>query len=64
MRPLDDLEAVEADCLIVNVPHDRFRDLTIDDVRRISKGTPVVVDVEGVFSRWKEQDPAIHYRKL
>ncbi len=64
VRPLDDLDQVEADCLIVNVPHDRFRSLTIDDVRRISKGTPVVVDVKGVFSRWKEQDPAIHYRKL
>ena len=64
VRPLNDLAEVEADCLIVNVPHDRFRDLTIDDVRRISKGTPVIVDVKGAFSHWKKQEPGIHYRKL
>jgi len=63
VRPLKDL-AIEADCIIINVPHDQILQLTIDDARRISKGTPVIVDVKGVHSRWKEMDPSIHYKKL
>ncbi len=64
VQPLTDLEKIEADCIIINVPHDQFRGLTLEDARRISKGTPVIVDVKGVHSRWKDQDPSIYYRKL
>jgi len=64
VRPLAELGDSIADCLIINVPHDQFLTLSIDDVRRISKGTPVVVDVKGVHARWKELDPSIHYRTL
>jgi UDPglucose 6-dehydrogenase/UDP-N-acetyl-D-galactosamine dehydrogenase len=63
VRPLGALD-IEADCLIINVPHDQFRDLSIEDVRRISNGTPVIVDVKGIHRRWLEQDPSIQYRKL
>lgn len=63
VHPLSDL-SIEADCIIINVPHDQFRDLTLEDARRVSKGTPVIIDVKGVHSRWKELDPTIQYRKL
>ncbi len=63
VQPLTDL-SIEADCIIINVPHDQFKDLTLEDARRISKGTPVIIDVKGVHGQWKELDPTIQYRKL
>ena len=63
VQPLTDL-SIEADCIIINVPHDQFKVLTLEDARRISKGTPVIIDVKGVHGQWKELDPTIQYRKL
>lgn len=46
-------DAANADCVIVAVAHNEFRDLSLDDVRRLFKNGPdeekVLIDVKGLY---------------
>jgi len=52
------------DCIIVTVAHDCFRSLTLDTLRSVTRPTPVLVDVRGMFDRINAQALGFRYRTL
>jgi UDP-N-acetyl-D-galactosamine dehydrogenase len=50
-KPVASLQGLEGpvDCIIVNSPHEAFRELTLEKVLSICNGKPIIVDVTGML---------------
>lgn len=48
---LSDLKDMRADCIIMTVAHDDFKELSIEDMKGISEDKSVLVDVRGIFDK-------------
>ncbi len=64
VKPLQDLSGFQADCIIINVPHDAFGSLTLEKVEEMSNGTPVVIDVKGMRKQWADPACNVCYTRL
>ena len=53
-----------ADALIVAVAHTDFRKLGVDEIRRLLKDPPLVMDVKGIFMRDRLEATGIHVWRL
>ena len=55
-----------ADCVIVTVAHDEFKEMGLPDMARFMAmdETPVLVDVRGTFDRAEAERRGIYYRRL
>ena len=54
VRSLDELANNKVDAIIITVPHAQFTQLGLEDLKRIQKDSPVLIDVPGIF---KEKNP-------
>jgi UDP-N-acetyl-D-galactosamine dehydrogenase len=45
------LNSHQYDAIIVAVAHDKFKELTEDDYRGLSRGEPIVIDVKGIVEK-------------
>lgn len=66
LTKMDDVE--DSDCVIVAVAHDEFKELTIDDIRKLYRRVPdnekVLIDVKGVFSVANLTQSGLHWWRL
>jgi nucleotide sugar dehydrogenase len=52
------------DCVIVVVVHDSFKNLSVDDIKKLTKPSPVLVDVRCVFDSNAARESGFIYRSL
>jgi len=45
------LNSSKYDSIIVAVNHDKFKDISTDDYKSMSKGTPIIIDVKGIVEK-------------
>ena len=61
---LDFEEAPKVDCIIVAVAHDDFQKITLDKLRSIMNDKPILIDVNGLFSREEAVKRGFYYTSL
>ena len=59
---LDELN-VKADCVIVAVAHNAFREIALGDLKKMMNSNPVLIDVRGVFDE-EAKEEGFYYRRL
>ena len=52
------------DAIILNVPHDQFKQIPIDGYIKACRSNPVIIDVKGVLEISKEKHNEIYYATL
>ena len=60
---LDNLD-VKVDCVIVAVAHDKFKKMTLEDVKKFMNDKPVVIDIRGMFDGEEVKKNDFYYRGL
>ena len=60
---LDELN-VKADCVIVAVAHNAFREIALGDLKKMMNSNPVLIDVRGVFDEEETKGKGFYYRRL
>ena len=63
VKALDELN-VKADCVIVAVAHNAFREIALGDLKEMMNGNPVLVDVRGMFDEEETKGKGFYYRRL
>jgi len=63
IEPLDNLDNVKVDCVIITVVHDVFKKIRLDELKRIMGDKPILIDVRGEFQR-KVGASEVIYRTL
>ena len=61
---LDFEEAPKVDCIIAAVAHDAFQEITLDKLRSIMNDKPILIDVNGLFSREEAVKRGFYYTSL
>ena len=51
----------EVDCIIVAVAHDEFKQMELEDLKRMMKGIPVLIDVRGIFDGEEAKRKGFYY---
>ena len=54
----------DIDCIIVNVNHDDFRNLTLVDLRAIANANPVLIDIHRFFNETEARQLGFRYKSL
>ncbi len=49
IEPMDNLDKIKADCVIITVVHDVFKKIGLDELKRIMFDKPILIDVRGAF---------------
>ena len=62
IKRLESLTNIKVDCIILTVMHDVFKDITLDQLKKIMKTPPVLIDVRGTFKDDSKKD--FIYRSL
>ncbi len=62
VHSLADVE--DMDAIIVAVGHDEYLAMSVDDLRRMSSGDPVLVDIRRLYSRKDAEAVGFYYRTL
>ena len=60
---LDDL-SLKMDCVIITVAHEKFKRLTLDDIKKIMKDKPVLIDVRRIFDDQEAESKGFYYKTL
>jgi len=45
----EDIKGMSADCVVMAVSHDTFKDITLNALKGVMNSDPVLVDVRGMF---------------
>ena len=62
---VDDIKnAKNIDCVILTVAHDVFREITMDELKKIMNDSPILVDVRGMFDQEEVWEKGFYYRSL
>ena len=62
---IDDVKnARNIDCVILTVAHDVFREITLDELKKIMNDSPILVDVRGMFAQEEVWERGFYYRSL
>jgi len=61
---LDFEESPKVDCIIAAVAHDAFQEITLDKLRSIMNDKPILIDVNGLFSREEAVKRGFYYTSL
>jgi UDPglucose 6-dehydrogenase/UDP-N-acetyl-D-galactosamine dehydrogenase len=64
IEPLDNLDKIKVDCVIITVVHDVFKKMGLDELKRIMGDKPILIDVRGYFSDKVASVQDFFYRKL
>ena len=51
----------KVDCIIVAVAHDEFKQMELEDLKRVMNGIPVLIDVRGIFDREEAKRKGFYY---
>lgn len=57
-------ELTGIDCIILNVNHDVFRQITLSDLKSIMNSEPVLIDVHRFFNEKEAERLGFHYKSL
>ena len=63
VKALDELN-VKADCVIVAVAHNAFREIALGYLKKMMNSNPVLIDVRGVFDEEETKGKGFYYRRL
>ena len=63
IKALDDLN-IKVNCVIVAVAHDKFKKMTLEDVKKFMNDKPVVIDIRGMFDGEEVKKNDFYYRGL
>jgi len=62
---VQDLKDIEgADCVILTVAHAVFDKIGLDDLKKITSSTPILIDVRGMFSSDEAERNGFYYKAL
>ena len=61
---VDDLNGVNADCVIITVAHDAFKDISLSEFKGMMNHDPILIDIRGVFNREDAERMGFCYRDL
>jgi UDPglucose 6-dehydrogenase/UDP-N-acetyl-D-galactosamine dehydrogenase len=62
---IDDIKnARNIDCVILTVAHDIFREITLDELKKIMNDSPIIVDLRGIFDEEEVRKKGFCYRCL
>jgi len=64
VEPIDNLNQVKVDCIIMTVVHDVFKKISLDDLKKIMGDKAILIDVRGYFSDKAVNIQDLFYRKL
>lgn len=59
-----DIEKMKVDCVILNVPHEEFKQFDSEKFKSLMTSNSVFIDVKGIFSKDHFEKNNIHYYKL
>ena len=60
----EDLKEMDADCVIMAVAHDAFKDISLSALKGVMNSDPVLVDIRGMFGRDDAERMGFCYRGL
>lgn len=63
VKTLNDLN-MKTDCVIISVAHDEFKKMTLENIKKMMNGKPVLIDVRGIFDRDKANKNGFYYKTL
>lgn len=63
VKALDDLN-VKTDCIVVSVVHDKFKTITLEDIKKSMNDKPVLIDVRGMFDSQEAKKNGFLYKTL
>jgi len=61
---VEDLNGVNADCVIITVAHDAFKDISLSQFKGMMNNAPILTDIRGVFNRADAERAGFCYRSL
>ena len=60
----EDIKGVGADCVIITVAHDAFKDFPLSELKGMMDDDPVLIDIRGMFGRDDAERMGFCYRSL
>ncbi|MEA1870532.1 MAG: hypothetical protein U9N09_10440 [Euryarchaeota archaeon] len=60
----EDIKGMDADCVVMAVSHDAFRDISLSVLKGVMNSDPVLVDIRGMFGREDAERMGFCYREL
>jgi UDPglucose 6-dehydrogenase/UDP-N-acetyl-D-galactosamine dehydrogenase len=61
---IEHLNEVLLDCVIITVPHNAFKKITLDKLKEIMNPNPVLIDVKGIFNKQEAKTKGFYYNTL
>ena len=61
---LEEVEKIKADCIILAVAHSSFRKLTLNDLKKMQKSNPILIDVRRIFDGDEARNVGFNYQAL
>ena len=55
---------MKAECVIVAVTHNAFKETTLDELKEMMNERPVLIDVRGMFNEKEVERKKFYYRRL
>jgi UDPglucose 6-dehydrogenase/UDP-N-acetyl-D-galactosamine dehydrogenase len=52
------------DCVIFTVAHKQFKQMTLDDIKKLMKGIPILIDVRNMFDETEVNKKGFYYKTL
>ena len=63
VKAIDDFN-IKVDCVIITVAHDDFKKMTLDSLKKLMNGNPVLIDIRRIFDRDEANKRGFHYKTL
>lgn len=63
VKALNDLN-MKTDCVIISVAHNEFKKMTLEDIKKMMNGKPVLIDVRGIFNKDNANKKGFYYKTL
>ena len=64
LRNFEEVRSIKVDCIILTTPHSLFRKLSLEDLRGLQNGNPILVDVRGIFDIEQAEQAGFQYITL
>jgi len=64
LKNLEEVRKEKVDCIILTTPHSPFRRLSLEDLRGMQNGNPILVDVRGTFNAEQAKQAGFQYITL
>ena len=60
----EDIKGMGADCVVMAVSHDAFKDISLSVLKGVMNSDPVLIDIRGMFGRENAERMGFCYRGL